>query len=111
MAIALLDEIEPTWHVREYHETIVNAPSHVVYAELAVLPANASTVMRVLMGLRRLPARLMGKRSEVRVIEQSLIKAMQQQGFALLGERPGEEIVLGLAGRFWQAAPSASVYK
>jgi hypothetical protein len=31
---------------------------------------------------------------------------MQQAGFALLGERAGEEIVLGLAGRFWQVAPS-----
>jgi hypothetical protein len=26
----LLDEIEPTWDFREYHETIVNAPAKTV---------------------------------------------------------------------------------
>lgn len=102
--VSLLDEIEPAWHVHEYHETLVNAPASVVYESALALPVDASTLMQVLMGLRGLPARLMGHlRKKLR--EKSLIKAMQAQGFARLGERPGEEIVLGLAGRFWEAAP------
>ena len=108
MSITLLDEIEPTWHMHEYHETIVNAPPKVVYDAMLALPADASTVMRVLMALRGLPARLIGRGSQRKALAHSeaLIAAMQRRGFALLGERPGEEIVLGLAGRFWQTTPS-----
>ncbi len=108
LAGSLLDEIEPLWHVHEYHETIVNAPPNVVYDAMMALPVGASTVMRVLMGLRGLPARLIGRRTRRKeaVHNEALIAAMRRQGFVLLGERPGAEIVLGLAGRFWQAAPS-----
>jgi len=113
MAGTLLDEIEPTWHVCEYHETIVNAPPRVVYDALMTLPIDASAIMRVLMGLRELPARLTGRptrtdaaRERMSTPQMSLIAAMQSGGFALLGERPGDEIVLGLAGRFWEMSPA-----
>jgi len=112
MAITMLDEIEPTWHVHEYHETIVNATPKVVYDAMKALPIGASMVMRVLMGLRELPARLTGRltrrvaaRERVSSPQMSLIAAMQSGGFGLLGERPDEEIVLGLAGRFWEMSP------
>ncbi len=106
----LLDQIEPAWHVSEYHETIVNAPPRVVYDALMALPADASRVMRVLMGLRGLPGRLMGGRAgrTSSAPEKNLIASMRSRGFALLGERPGEEIVLGLAGRFWELSPTRS---
>ncbi len=105
MATTLLDEIEPSWHMREHHETIVNAPPRVVYDAVLALPVGASTVMRILMGLRMAPARLIGRRSGWRGGEPTLIDAFRQRGFAVLGERQGEEIVLGLAGRFWQVSP------
>jgi hypothetical protein len=106
MATTLLDEIEPSWHVHEHHETMVNAPPPVVYDAVLALPVGASTVMRILMGLRMAPARLMTGRSEWRGGEPTLIDAFRQQGFAVLGERQGEEIVLGLAGRFWHVSPA-----
>jgi hypothetical protein len=80
-----------------------------VYAAALALPVDASTVMRVLMGLRTLPARLAGRKT--RVAARSLTEAMQQSGFALLGERPGEEIVLGLAGKFWQLSPERAALR
>jgi hypothetical protein len=55
-----------------------------------------------------MPARL-NRRHRLEVLRRnsdlSLIDALTSGGFVLLDELPGEEIVLGLAGRFWQPAP------
>lgn len=104
--MTLLDEIEPRWDVRERHQTVVRAPAERTWAELARLPANASQVVRVLMGLRSVPGRLMGRRTDGLDVERPLLQVMTGAGrFALLAERAGEEVVLGLAGRFWELAP------
>lgn len=106
MTPTLLDELEPAWHVHEYHETIASASPEAVFQAMMALPAEASTLMRALMGMRRLPALLARRgRTGAGRPHESLIDAMQRQGFAMLANRPAEEIVLGIAGRFWQAAP------
>lgn len=101
---ALLDEIEPVWDVHEYHETRVAAPPSAVWTAALALPADASRLMRGLMALRELPGRLGGRGRTARP-RGGLLEAMQREGFTLLAERPGAEIVLGLAGRFWRLVP------
>ena len=105
----LLDEIEPTWDVHEYHEAIVNAPPEVVYDTVIKFPAGGSMVERVLMALRGIPGRLLGRprsKNAATATGRTLIETMRALGF-VSGERAGEEIVLVLAGRFWQLAPQS----
>lgn len=93
----------PRYDVVERHRTRVVAPPDLTYAAVRRVDLGRSTTVRVLFGLR-------GMRRTARITLDDLLA----RGFVLLGEEPGEELVLGLVGRFWtpggglrQVAPDA----
>jgi len=98
----LLDRLLPSYDVVERHARIVDAPPAEVWRAVERIRIGASPVTRVLGFLRR-PSRaaLRGAPRTVEGIERSLVG----RGFTLLATAPGEEIVLGLAGRFWRPKP------
>lgn len=105
----LLDEILPEYDFRTSHSTLVAAPPLQVYARLRTANLDHWGVMRLLMLLRSLPERLLAPsswtRKRTRPSPAVTLGELTDRAFAVLGERPGEELVLGTVGRFWQIRP------
>jgi hypothetical protein len=86
----LLDRVMPHFDAVERHAIEVPAPAARVYPLVLTTDFGDSAVIRTLFRLRGLPARAT-----------TLAGAIETMGFVPLAETPGEEIVIGLAGRFW----------
>ena len=88
--MTLLDEILPSYDVRERHSIAVDAPADRVFAAVWSVTLAETPVARPLIwlrGIRADPARP--------ILEQALVR------FELIGEEPGREIVLGSVGQPW----------
>ena len=96
----LLDTFLPDYDAREYHATDVRAPVEQVYAALRTADLGASLIIRGLFLLRGV-AFLLQPRARRQQRRTRTLDDFLQSGFVLLGERPDEELVLGLIGRFW----------
>ncbi|GIV98423.1 MAG: hypothetical protein KatS3mg057_3080 [Herpetosiphonaceae bacterium] len=100
----LLDHILPSYDVRERHELRIGAPASHVYAMIRVADLSDSWITRGLFWLRGLPALLKNRRQPHR--PGLTLDDFLAGGFIQLAEQPGEELVLGLVGRFWTASGS-----
>lgn len=85
----LIDEFLPEFDVSERHELAVRAPADAVYRALCELDLGRSRRIRWLFALRGLRRRGL------------TLSGLTRLGFVRLGERPGEELLLGIVGRFW----------
>jgi hypothetical protein len=90
----------PAWDAEERHETRIRAPREQVWQAVRTLDLARSPVVRALFALRSLPGLFTGRRRE-RALGTTM-DGLLRNGFVLLGERTGEELLLGLAGRFWR---------
>lgn len=90
----LIDEFMPDYDFSEKHETSVRASAEKVFAAVNSTDLRDSWIIRGLFTLRGLGFSRVGKTLTLR--------EMTKDGFAILGERPDEKIVLGLAGKFWK---------
>jgi hypothetical protein len=91
----------PEWEVREFHETQVAAPPAAAFAAARAVTAPEVRLFLPLMALRLIPAAFSRRRTAVD-LRAPLIDLFVRNGFVLLDEVPGREIVLGAAGRFWR---------
>jgi hypothetical protein len=99
-----IDDHLPRYEWNEVHAVDVAAAPETVMAALRSVTAAEVRLLRVLMGLRTLPARLAGRRPDARP-GGPLLESMRGSGFVPLAEDPGRELVLGVIGRFWQPCP------
>lgn len=86
----LLDRWLPAFDVSERHRIDVDVPAARAWEAVRALDLSRDRLVRALFlarGFRRTGA--------------LTLDALRRRGFVLLDERPGEEIVLGLMGRFW----------
>ena len=92
----LLDDVMPDYDMHEVHELRVAASPEAAYAALKAVSAREVRLFGPLMRLRTFG------RSQ-RVFDQGapLLEELEKIGFVRLGERPGEEVVVGAIGRFW----------
>jgi len=88
----LIDEFLPTFDFSEKHETTVRASIEEVYAAVDSTDFNESWIVWSLLALRGLG---FGKTSKNLTLREAF------DNFTILGEKPNEEILLGLAGKFW----------
>ena len=106
----LIDELLPTYDVAERHHVEVRAPIEQVYAAARRLDLGGSGVVRMLFWLRGLPALFLRPSNRDQAGRLGLtLDALLDSGFVLLDERPNEELVLGLVGRFW--TPSGEIQR
>jgi hypothetical protein len=91
----LIDQILPRYDEREYHQIELRGNPTQVYQAVRALDFSDSFLIRILFGLRGLPATLKS------------VDDLLEAGFVLVDELPGKEFVLGLIGRFW--APTAKL--
>ena len=87
----LLDEVCPSYDVASRHAIHVAATPDRVYHALRTVDLGRSRLVRILMGIRTLPARMAG----------STPRAVRASPFTVVAEEEGVELVLGLMGRFW----------
>jgi len=105
----LLDEVLPEFHVRASYGTQAVASPERVYASVWTADFDHWGLMRTLFMLRGVPGFLAAPRETWRRVgakggrRQVRLEDVLRSGFTLLGERPGEELVLGTVGRFWLA--------
>jgi hypothetical protein len=89
---------------------VIRAPAERVYE--ALWSANLAPLgVRVLMGIRALPAALLAafgqsrgvwRRFRERAAARVTMRDIEAQGFAVLAEDPPREVVLGVVGAFWR---------
>lgn len=97
--MALIDRYVPIPHYREYHSASVRAPADTVIAAAAAYRTESDAFFRGMIALRELPMRaerLLGRRP----IEPQPPFGIDD--FTLL-QRCENEVVFGLAGRFWRS--------
>jgi hypothetical protein len=90
----LLDEIVPTYDARSRHTIRVAADPARVYAAARDVDLGSTWLVRLLMGVRLIPAWVAGARGPL----------VSLPRFTVVAEAPGEEFVLGIMGRFWTPA-------
>lgn len=88
----LLDDLLRDPDIRMRHTRSIAAPPPLVYAALRTTDLSRSPLVRLLLTLRtlRLPKGPL------------TLDSLTRAGFMVVGERPGEEIVLGVVGKFWK---------
>jgi len=91
-----IDEFLPIHDVSASYEIRINAPPAVVYRCLLRSDSNQLWVVRLLMTIRT------GKRLPRNRVPHDLPQRLQGTGFVILYDVPGEELVVGVAGKFWR---------
>jgi hypothetical protein len=105
----LLDDYLPEFDVRSSYTTRIDASPARIYASLWTANFDHWGVTRALHAVRTLPSFPSRPRETWRRFRDELLRqrfALEQmlsEGFALLEDRPGEELVIGTVGRFWRA--------
>ncbi len=97
----LIDDFLPVYDFSERHETKIRASAERVYAAAGTAELTDSWLIWGLFALRGLGWSNRAKKLTLR--------EMTGSGFAILGEKPDEEILLGLAGKFW--TPTGNLQK
>ena len=95
-ARSLMDEFLPTHDFGASYEIRINATRALVYQCLIRSGFNNSWLVRLLMTIRS------GKRIPRTRVPTDLHQRLQGTGFVILAEVPDDEIVIGVAGRFWR---------
>jgi len=102
--MSLIDDWLPTYDVRERHATRVWATAEATYAAVLAADVGRLPLVRLLMGVRLLPALLRrgGGGARRGAARRSLtLRDLTGHGFTLLEERPPTALVVGVEGRFW----------
>ena len=106
----LLDKIQADYDFTEVHSITAKATAEAAFDSIKkITPSEIALVMRILVWLRSLPERLVGRQGIGLRCEKPLISQMAEGGFIVLAENEPEEILLGMLapgkiGRFWHNA-------
>jgi hypothetical protein len=95
----LLDTWLPQFDVAKRHAIPIRVSAERVYAELLRYDFGDSIVTALLMGLRGYG---FGRKRTGESHGVSLQERLERFAFTLLEEKPGEELVFGLVGKFWR---------
>jgi hypothetical protein len=102
IALTLLDDIAPTYDVSSRHTIWIAASPAEVYEVARRADLGRPWMVRVLMGLRIVPAVLARVAKGHRTpLDPRQNKPVRRLAFTVIGESVGEEFVLGIMGRFW----------
>ncbi len=86
----LIDRFLPEYHFQSRHSISIQARPDRVYTKVRVLDLSQSRLIRWLLRLRGMPARA------------STLEGLLRLNFTVLGEVEDQELLLGIAGRFWR---------
>jgi hypothetical protein len=106
----LIDSFAPNPDAVEVHSISITASRDVVYQTLWSADLGGSLIIKALMGLRSLPEIALHPRRSWRRGRKITLHTLIDAGFGLLAEEPGQEIVLGVTGRFWRPTGNLSPF-
>ena len=99
-----LDDVIPAPHFSERHERRIAAPPEAVWTALHELRVGDSRVARALMGVRVLPARILGRRPRAPVTGRPFL---EQGPVPVLASEPPRSVVAGGVMQPWKLAGGA----
>jgi hypothetical protein len=111
----LLDTISPQFHLNEIHAIQVHAPQETVFRALEDLALEEiSPVVSLLLSLRSLPEKMVGRKRIVAKDREPFLAAIFKGGFTLLAEEAPSEVVFGnmvpgSIGRIWRPSSGQAV--
>lgn len=105
----LIDSFAPRPDAVEIHSIVINASCSTVYAALWTADLG-STITKFLLMARTLPAFVARGCRELPKNQKITMQTLVDSGFGLLAEKPGEETVLGVTGRFWRPVGNVSPF-
>jgi hypothetical protein len=98
--VTRLDRYLPVFDVRDRHEGVVSSDRERAYAALRALDLERSAVVRLLFFVRTLPERFRGGRRTPPT--RTFLESALAQGWRILEEEPGRELVMGAVTRPWE---------
>ena len=98
----VLDRVLPRHTFGERHATVVAATPERTYRAIKEATADEMPLVRLLFGLRSLPARLTGHDGLPSTADTSLYDQLVAAGFTVLDDQPGDEIVVGIIDQPWK---------
>lgn len=105
----LVDGLLPDFEFSERHAIDVRADADRAFRATCDVTPREIRLLGLLMGLRSLPARLLGRGVRRSDLDRPVLGVALGAGFVRLAEDPPRELVLGAAGRFWTLAPGQCV--
>lgn len=96
----LLDQVLPDYHARAQYQILIPCKRDVVWKTLMDMDLTSIRTLQLLMGLRSIPAWLMGKSKPQ--LKKHTLHDLSDSGMNVISEVKGSEIVLGIIGKFWQ---------
>ncbi len=100
----LIDSFAPIPDAVETHRILIAAPPEVVYRALWTSDFGGSPIIRSLLALRSLPGFVSRGCQPLPRSQNLTLRTLIEAGFGVLAEKPNEEIVLGVTGKFWRAS-------
>jgi hypothetical protein len=105
----LIDSFAPNPDAVEIHSIVIAASRRNVYRTLWTADLG-SPLIKLLLWLRSIPG-FVAHPCRTRPRNQAItLQTLIDSGFGVLAEKPGEEIVLGVTGRFWRPAGNLSPF-
>src|SRR4029453_10920046 len=101
-APTVLDRLVPAFQAADRHSATIAASADQVWARLTQGTVGELRLFRLLMGLRVLPGRLLGRPRARFDAEEPLLGWAVRFGFTILGEDAGRELVVGAIGQPWR---------
>jgi hypothetical protein len=98
-----LDRWLPEYRHNEIHEAVVTAPLEAVRRAVREVTGGEIGLARLLFAIRAVPARLLGRPVPERAYDRRILDAITAGGFLILEDAP-DEVIVGVIGKFWQAA-------
>jgi hypothetical protein len=108
-AATVLDRLVPTFQAAERHSATIAASADQVWAALSQVTTGELRLFRLLMGLRVLPGRLLGRPHARFNADESLLGWAVRFGFTILGEEVPRELVVGAIGQPWRLVGGRSI--
>lgn len=104
---SLIDRYLPRFDVREIHRIRVRAAPLATWSALHRADLARSPLVGALLVLRALPAALASGQAALERLRHESVRhvtldTLMGEGFRILEERPPEELVIGLEGKFWR---------
>jgi hypothetical protein len=97
----VIDQFLPVYDISKRYSTVIAAPVDKVYSALKNSDINNSPYIRFLFFLRGLPAVFKPQNRNSKK-KRLTLDDIAGSGFILLDEKPNDEIVIGVVGRFWK---------
>lgn len=98
----LLDRVLPTYDVHEVHAIWIRAAPSEIFAAIRRLTPAEVPLFRLLLALRALPRRLLGRPALRLEGAPPILEQMVLAGFVVLAKEADQELVVGTVARFWE---------